>query len=80
MSGPITLTLTAAERTELLKNPESFARRAESVLTAMVQKLQTLDAAMDKAVVKRDANGEVVKDKDGKVVEETIRLEKPEDE
>ena len=44
MSGPITLTLTAAERTELLKNPESFARRAESVLTAMVQKLHRLEA------------------------------------
>ena len=39
-----TLALTAAERAELASNPEAFARRAEAVLSAVVQKLQRLEA------------------------------------
>ena len=46
MSGAVhpSLTLTAAERADLVSNPEAFARRAEAVLSAVVQKLHKLEA------------------------------------
>lgn len=39
-----TLTLSAAERTTLLRDPEAFARRAEAVLSSMVAKMSKLEA------------------------------------
>ena len=41
---PTSLALSAAERTELLRDPEAFAKRAEAVLTNAVQKLNRQDA------------------------------------
>ena len=38
------LALTVTERAELASNPEAFARRAEAVLSAVVQKLQRAEA------------------------------------
>ena len=38
------LVLSATERAELLRDPESFAKRAETVLTSVLHKLNRLEA------------------------------------
>ena len=38
------LTLSAAERAALVRDPEAFARRAEAVLSSLVAKLSRLEA------------------------------------
>ena len=42
--APSSLALSAAERAELAKDPDAFARRAEQVLSSMVAKLHSLEA------------------------------------